>query len=99
MCVNTWGSQTKGKLACVIAMSKSTKCTTLFQRKHALEFGLEIVELKKKGNTLVMTNVRCLIYMYHGQDVGPTSCKRKSTDNIHIFKMPFIKQHYLLHLK
>jgi len=27
------------------------------------------------------------------------SCKRKLTDNIHIFKVPFIKQHYLLHLK
>jgi len=37
--------------------------------------------------------------VYHGQDVRLTSCKRKPTDNIHIFKVPFIKQHYLWHLK
>jgi hypothetical protein len=80
-------------------MSKLTKCTTPFQRKHALEFGLEIVELQEKGNTPVMTGVRCLFCVYYGQDVGPTSCKRKPTNNIHIFKAPFIKQHYLSHLK
>jgi hypothetical protein len=41
-------------------MSKSTKRTTLFQRKHALEFGLEIVEFEEKGNMPVVTGVRCL---------------------------------------
>jgi hypothetical protein len=46
-------------------MSKSTKRTTSFQRKHALEFGLEIVELEKKGNMSVMMGVRCLFYVYH----------------------------------
>jgi hypothetical protein len=40
-----------------------------------------------------------LFYVYHGQDVRLANCKRKPTDNIHIFKVPFIKQHYLLHLK
>jgi hypothetical protein len=46
-----WRSQTKGRLARVVALSKLTKHTTLFQRKHALEFGLEIVELEVKGIT------------------------------------------------
>ncbi|CAK9195794.1 unnamed protein product [Sphagnum troendelagicum] len=80
-------------------MSKSTKRITSFQHKHVLEFGLEIVELEKKGNMLVVTGVHCLFCVYHGQDVKPTSRKRKPTDNIHIFKVPFIKHHYLWHLK
>jgi hypothetical protein len=79
-------------------MSKSTKRTTPFQHKHALEFGLEIVEFEKKGNTSIMTSMCCLFYMYHGQDVRLASHKHKPTDNIHIFKMSFIKQHYLSHL-
>jgi hypothetical protein len=80
-------------------MSKSTKRTTPFQRKHALEFGLEIVEFEKKGNMPVVTGVRCLFCVYHGRHVELTSRKHKPTDNIHIFKAPFIKQHYLSHLK
>jgi hypothetical protein len=72
-------------------MSKSTKRNTPFQRKHALEFGLEIVELEEKGNTLVMTVVCCLFCVDHGRDVKPMSRKRKSAYNIHIFKTPFIK--------
>jgi hypothetical protein len=47
-------------------MSKLTKHTTPFQRKHALEFGLEIVELEEKGNTPIVTGVRCLFYVYRG---------------------------------
>jgi hypothetical protein len=47
-------------------MSKSTKHITPFQRKHALEFGMEIVEFEEKGNMLVVTSVRCLFYVYHG---------------------------------
>ncbi|CAM6010655.1 unnamed protein product [Sphagnum balticum] len=80
-------------------MSKSTKRTTSFQCKHALEFGFEIAELEEKGNTLVVMGVCCLFCVYHSWDVGPASCKRKPIDNIHIFKAPFIKQHYLSHLK
>ncbi|CAK9198836.1 unnamed protein product [Sphagnum jensenii] len=72
-------------------MSRSTKCSTSFQRKHALEFGLKVVELEEKGNTLVVMSVRCLCYVYRGRDVKLASHKRKSTDNIHIFKAPFIK--------
>ncbi|CAM6024598.1 unnamed protein product [Sphagnum balticum] len=37
--------------------------------------------------------------VYCGQDVRLASRKHKPTDNIHIFKASFIKQHYLLHLK
>jgi hypothetical protein len=59
-------NQTKGRPACAITMSKSTKCTGSLQRKHALEFGLEIVELKEKGNMLLMMGMHCLFYMYHG---------------------------------
>jgi hypothetical protein len=70
-----------------------------FQRKHALEFDLQIVELEKKGNMLIMTGMHFLFCMYRGQDVEPESPKHKLTNNIHIFKMPFIKQHYLSHLK
>ncbi|CAM6031650.1 unnamed protein product [Sphagnum compactum] len=80
-------------------MSKSTKRTTPFQRKHALEFGLEIVEFEEKCNMPVVTGVRCLFCVYHGRHVELTSRKRKPTDNIHIFKAPFIKQYYLSHLK
>jgi len=80
-------------------MSKSTKRTTPFQRKHALEFGLEIVEFEEKCNMSVVTGVRCLFCVYHGRHVELTSRKRKPTDNIHIFKAPFIKQYYLSHLK
>jgi hypothetical protein len=40
-----------------------------------------------------------LFYVYHGQDVRLANRKHKPTNNIHIFKAPFIKQHYLLHLK
>jgi len=80
-------------------MSKSTKRITSFQRKHALEFGLEIVEREKKGNTPIVTSVCCLFYVYHDCDVGLMSHNCKSTNNIHIFKALFIKQHYLLHLK
>ncbi len=64
MHVSMWRSQTKGKLACAIAMFKSTKHIMSFQCKHALEFGLEIVELKEKGNTSVMTGVHCLFCVY-----------------------------------
>lgn len=99
MHVSMWRSQTKGRLTCVITMFKLTKRFTLFQCKHALEFSLEIVEFEKKGNTSVVTNVHCLFYVYHDCDVGATSHKCKSTDNIHIFKALFIKQHYLSHLK
>ncbi|CAM6016739.1 unnamed protein product [Sphagnum balticum] len=42
---------------------------------------------------------RCLFCLYHGRNVGSASRKRKSTDNIRIFKASFIKQHYMLHLK
>ncbi len=80
-------------------MFKSTKHITSFQCKHALEFGLEIVELKEKGNTSVITGVHCLFCVYCSWDGGPMICKCKLTDNIHIFKASFIKQHYLLHLK
>lgn len=80
-------------------MSMSTKCTTSFQRKNVLEFGLKIVELKRKGNTSVVTGVHYLFYVYHGRDVKPATRKRKSTNNIHIFKVLFIKQHYLSYLK
>jgi hypothetical protein len=64
-----------------------------------LEFGFKIVELKEKGNMLVVTGVRCLFCEYCGWDVEPASCKCKPIDNIHIFKTSFIKQHYLSHLK
>jgi hypothetical protein len=64
-----------------------------------IEFSLEIVELEEKGNMRVVTGVRCLFCVYCGRDVGPASRKRKSIDNIHIFKVPFIKQHYLSHIK
>jgi hypothetical protein len=37
-----------------------------FQHKHELKFGLEIVELEEKGNTPVVTSVRCLLYGYCG---------------------------------
>ncbi len=46
-------------------MSKSTKRTVLFQHKHELEFGLEIIELEEKGNTPVVTGMRCLLYGYY----------------------------------
>jgi hypothetical protein len=70
-----------------------------FQRKHVLEFGLEIIGLQEKGNMSVVMGVQCLFCMYCGRNVRMASCKRKPIDNIHIFKAPFIKQHYLLHLK
>jgi hypothetical protein len=47
-------------------MSKSTKGTTPFQRKHVLEFGLEIVKFEEKGNMRVVTSVRYLFCVYHG---------------------------------
>jgi hypothetical protein len=72
-------------------MSKSTKRTTPFQRKHALEFGLEIIELEKKGNMPIMTGVRYLLCVYYSRDVESASRKCKLTDNIHIFKALFIK--------
>ncbi len=62
-----------------------------FQRKHALEFGLEIVEFEEKGNMPVIIGVRCLFCVYHGRHVKLTSRKHKPTHNIHIFKAPFIK--------
>ncbi len=71
-------------------MFKSTKRTTLFQHKHALEFGFEIVELEEKGNMSVMIGVHCLFCMYYGQNVKSVSRKRKPTNNIHIIKMLFI---------
>jgi hypothetical protein len=80
-------------------MSKLTKCTTPLQLKHVLEFGFEIVELEEKGNTPVVIGVRSLFCMYNGRDVGSTTRKHNSAANIHIFKAPFIKQHYLSHLK
>lgn len=98
-CVSTWRSQTKGRPVCAIAMSKLTKCTTPFQRKHALEFELQIVELEKKGNMSIVMGMHFLFYVYHGRDVEPTSPKHKLSNNIHIFRTPFIKQHYLSHLK
>ncbi len=58
-------------------MSKSTKHTTLFQHKHVLEFGFEIVELQEKGNMSVVMGVHCLFYMYCNRDVRLVSCKRK----------------------
>jgi hypothetical protein len=64
-----WRSQTEGKQARAITMSKLTKHTTLFQHKHVLEFGLKIVELEEKGNTLVVMSVCCLFFMYHDLDV------------------------------
>ncbi len=64
-----------------------------------LEFGLEIVELEEKGNMPVVMGMCCLFYVYCGWDVEPASRKHKPIDNIHIFKAPFIKQHYLSHLK
>jgi hypothetical protein len=64
MCVNTWRFQTKSRPTRVIAMFKSTNHITMFQLKHALEFGFKIVELKKKGNTPVLMGVRCLNYVY-----------------------------------
>ncbi|CAM6023615.1 unnamed protein product [Sphagnum balticum] len=94
-----WRSQTKGRPTRVIAMSKSTKCTTPFQRKHGLKIGFKIVELEKKGNMLVVMGVCCMFYMYRGQDVELASRKHKLIDNIHIFKASFIKQQYLSHLK
>jgi hypothetical protein len=84
MHVSTWGSHTKGKLAHVIAMFDSTKNTTLFEREHVLEFGFEIIELKKKGNLPVVTGVP-------SQDIKLANRKRKPIDNIHTFKAPFIK--------
>ncbi len=99
MCVNTWKFQTKGRLTCAIAMFKSTKRTMPFQHKHVLEFGFKIVKLEEKGNTPVVTGVHYLVCVYHSWDVEPMSRKCKLIDNIHIFKMSFIKQHYLSHLK
>ncbi len=89
--VSMWRSQTKGRSICAIAMSKSTKLTMLFQHKHVLEFGLEIIKLEKKGNTSIVTGVRCLFCVYCGQDVELASRKHKPIDNIHIFKASFIK--------
>jgi hypothetical protein len=43
--------------------------------------------------------VHCLFCMYCGWDVKLANCKREPTNNIHIFKTSFIKEHYLLHLK
>ncbi len=70
-----------------------------FQRKHALEFGLEIVELEEKGNMPFVMGLHYLLCMYRGQYVRPMIHKCTLTDNIHIFKAPFIKQHYFSHLK
>jgi hypothetical protein len=83
--------QTKGRSAHVIAMSKSTKHTTPFQRKHVLGFGFKIIKFEDKGNMLVLSGVCCLFYMYHGWDVGPVNRKHKLINNIHIFKVLFIK--------
>jgi hypothetical protein len=47
-------------------MSKSTKRTTSFQRKHALEFGLKIVELEEKGNMSIVTGMRYLLCVCRG---------------------------------
>ncbi len=99
MSVSMQRSQTKGRPARAIPMFKSTKCTRSFQRKHVLQFGLEIVELEEKGNMPIVTGVCCMFCVYHGWDVKLTSCKCMLIDNIHISKAPFIKQHYLLHLK
>ncbi len=99
MRVSTWRSQTQGKSAHAIAVYKSTKHITPFQCKHAFEFGLKIVELEKKGNMSFVMGVHYLLCVYHGQYVRPMTRKRKPTDNIHIFKVSLIKQHYLSHLK
>ncbi len=99
MCVSVWRSQTKGRLVRAITMFKLTKRTMSFQHKHALEFGFEIIEFKEKGNMPVVTGMRCLFYVYHNWDLGLASRKHKPINNIHIFKAPFIKEHYLLHLK
>jgi hypothetical protein len=64
-----WRSQTKGKQARAIIMSKLTKRITSFQHKHVLELGLKIVKLEEKGNTLVVMSMRCLFCMYHDRDV------------------------------
>jgi hypothetical protein len=66
MRVSMWRFQTKGRLVRVIAMFKPTKRTMLFQCKHALEFGLEIVELKEKGNTSIVTRMSYVFYMSRG---------------------------------
>jgi hypothetical protein len=66
MRVSTWRFQTKGRPVYVIAMSKPTKRTMLFQCKHALEFSLEIVKFKDKGNTLIVTGMHYVFYMYCG---------------------------------
>jgi len=94
-----WKFQTKDRQARAIAMSKLTKRITPFQCKHALEFSFEIIELEEKGNMSVMTSVHCLLCVYRGWYFGLVSRKRKPIDNIHVFKAPFIKQHYLSHLK
>jgi hypothetical protein len=54
-------------------------------------FGIEIMEFEKKGNTPIVMGVHCLFCVYRNRDIEPASRKHKPTNNIHIFKVSFIK--------
>jgi hypothetical protein len=69
---------------------------TPFQTKHELEFGLKIV---KCSSLRVVETVQCQFCVHNGREtrVGP-GVKRKCTNNMKIYTLPFQSEQYRQHL-
>jgi hypothetical protein len=73
-------------------------CRTPFGRGHELEYGLQIVERRSDGNEVIA--VQCQFCVFIGRETreGP-GVKRKRTNNVHMFRLPFCQELYRKHLE
>jgi hypothetical protein len=71
---------------------------TLFGRGHQLEYSLKIIERKSDGNEVIA--VQCQFCVFIGREIreGP-GVKRKRTNNVHMFRLPFRQELYRKHLE
>jgi hypothetical protein len=71
---------------------------TPFGRDHELEYGLKIVERRSDGNEVIA--VQCQFCVSIGRETreGP-GVKRKRTNNVHMFRLPFRQELYRKHLE
>jgi hypothetical protein len=71
---------------------------TPFGRGHELEYGLKIVERRSNGNEVIA--VQCQFCVFIGRETreGP-GVKRKRTNNVHMFRLPFRQELYRKHLE
>jgi hypothetical protein len=71
---------------------------TPFGRGHELEYGLKIVERRSDGNEVIAVQSQFCVFIGRETREGP-GVKRKRTNNVHMFRLPFRQELSRKHLE